>query len=206
MPYHCRALSGSKWTTLPSALLLACDSVLQSCDHTNVHAELRSQSMVIMDYLVATAQDDIHATIKSTRYCVVHLTLCGRNDKRPDGATQIPWKRSRWLAWDATCPYTYAQSYVLVNSSAVRPNGKNPKVENLIWQPLSLKYRYLDLLVQKLLMKFRRLYLNTYDFAVQLSTGTSINALRQNGKTESGKSKKAVSKLVMTIYLGLHTP
>jgi len=30
--------------------------------------------MVIMDYLVATAQDDIHATIKSTRYCVVHLT------------------------------------------------------------------------------------------------------------------------------------
>jgi len=39
-----------------------------------VYAELRSQSMVIMDYLVATAQDDIQATIKSTRYCVVHLT------------------------------------------------------------------------------------------------------------------------------------
>jgi len=32
------------------------------------------QSMVIMDYLVATAQDDIHATITSTRYCVVYLT------------------------------------------------------------------------------------------------------------------------------------
>jgi len=31
--------------------------------------------MVIMDYLVATAQDDIHATIKSTKFCVVHLTL-----------------------------------------------------------------------------------------------------------------------------------
>jgi len=51
-----------------------CDSVLQSCDHTYVYAELRSQSIVIMDYLVAMAQDDIHATIKSTRYCVVHLT------------------------------------------------------------------------------------------------------------------------------------
>jgi len=41
VPYHCRAF-GSKWSTLPSALLLVCDSVLQSCDHTNiyVYAEL----------------------------------------------------------------------------------------------------------------------------------------------------------------------
>jgi len=45
-----------------------------SCDPTYVYAELRSQSMVIMDYLVATGQDDIHATIKSTRFCVVRLT------------------------------------------------------------------------------------------------------------------------------------
>jgi len=30
--------------------------------------------MVIMDYLITTAQDDIHATIKSTRFSVVHLT------------------------------------------------------------------------------------------------------------------------------------
>jgi len=37
-------------------------------------------------------------------------SLCGRNDKRPDGPTQIPWKRGRCLAWDATCPNTYAQS------------------------------------------------------------------------------------------------
>jgi len=43
-------------------------------------------------------------------------SLCGRNDKRPDGATQIPWKRGRCRAWDATCPNTYAQSYVLANS------------------------------------------------------------------------------------------
>jgi len=126
--YHCRAL-GLKWTTLPSALLMVCDSVLQSCDHTYVYAELRSQSMATMDYLVATAQDDIHATIKSTRYCVVRLTppvhnyatrephsLYGCNDKRPDGATQIPWKRGPCLAWDATCPNTYAQSYVQANS------------------------------------------------------------------------------------------
>ena len=43
-------------------------------------------------------------------------SLCGRSDKRPDGVTQIPWKRGRCLAWDATCPNTYAQSYVLATS------------------------------------------------------------------------------------------
>jgi len=58
----------------PVRIAVGRDSVLQSCDHTNVYAELRSQSMVVMDYLVAMAQDDIHATIESTRYCVVHLT------------------------------------------------------------------------------------------------------------------------------------
>jgi len=42
-------------------------------------------------------------------------SLCGRNDKRPVGTTQIPWRRGRCLAWDATCPNTYAQSYVLAN-------------------------------------------------------------------------------------------
>jgi len=40
----------------------------------HTYAKLRAQSMVIMDYLVATAQDDIIATIKSTRFCVVHLS------------------------------------------------------------------------------------------------------------------------------------
>jgi len=43
--------------------------------HTNVYTELRSQSMVIRNYLFATAHDDNNATIKSTRYCVMHLTL-----------------------------------------------------------------------------------------------------------------------------------
>ena len=43
-------------------------------------------------------------------------SLCGRSDKRLDGVTQIPWRRGRCLAWDATCPNTYAQSYVLATS------------------------------------------------------------------------------------------
>jgi len=43
-------------------------------------------------------------------------SLCGRSEKRPDGVTQIPWKRGRCLAWDATCPNTFAQSYLHATS------------------------------------------------------------------------------------------
>jgi len=38
--------------------------------------------------------------------------LCTGNGKRPDGVTQIPWSRGRCLAWDATCPNTFAESHV----------------------------------------------------------------------------------------------
>ena len=44
-------------------------------------------------------------------------SLCGRSDKRPDGVTQIPWRRGRCLAWDATCPNTFTQSYVQSTSN-----------------------------------------------------------------------------------------
>jgi hypothetical protein len=37
-------------------------------------------------------------------------------DKRPDGATIVPWNKGRCLAWDATCPDTFAQSHVLACS------------------------------------------------------------------------------------------
>ena len=43
-------------------------------------------------------------------------SLCTRDNKRPDGVTQVPWKRGRCLAWDATCPDTFAQSYVQASS------------------------------------------------------------------------------------------
>jgi hypothetical protein len=42
--------------------------------------------------------------------------LCTRDAKRPDGVTQVPWKRGRCLAWDATCPNTFAASHLSDNT------------------------------------------------------------------------------------------
>ena len=33
--------------------------------------------------------------------------------KRPDGITVVPWQRGKLLVWDATCPDTFAPSYIL---------------------------------------------------------------------------------------------
>jgi len=43
--------------------------------------------------------------------------LCTSDGKRPDGVTQVPWKRGRCLAWDATCPDTFAMSHVSASST-----------------------------------------------------------------------------------------
>ena len=43
--------------------------------------------------------------------------LCTSTGKRPDGVTQVPWKRGRCLAWDATCPDTFAQSHIQASST-----------------------------------------------------------------------------------------
>ena len=37
--------------------------------------------------------------------------LC-QDNKRPDGATLLPWRRGRPLAWDVTVPDTYAESHI----------------------------------------------------------------------------------------------
>src|SRR5260221_5965869 len=34
--------------------------------------------------------------------------LCPGDERRPDGATSIPWARGKILAWDVTCPNTFA--------------------------------------------------------------------------------------------------
>ena len=44
-------------------------------------------------------------------------SLCTSSGKRPDGVTQVPWRRGRCLAWDVTCPDTYAMSHVQASST-----------------------------------------------------------------------------------------
>ena len=52
-------------------------------------------------------------------------TGLSRSDgKRPDGATIAPWKSGRPLVWDATCPDTYAASYVIQSTSDARAVAK----------------------------------------------------------------------------------
>ena len=51
----------------------------------------------------------ISAGVLSTREPTGLIT---HNGKRPDGVTSVPWKKGRCLAWDATCPDTYAQSHI----------------------------------------------------------------------------------------------
>ena len=42
--------------------------------------------------------------------------LCTSAGKRPDGITSVPWKKGRCLAWDATCPDTFAISHIQASS------------------------------------------------------------------------------------------
>jgi len=51
--------------------------------------------------------------------CAPHSLCTGSaaRGKRPDGVTQVPWSRGRCLAWDVTCPDTFAVSHVLASST-----------------------------------------------------------------------------------------
>ena len=62
----------------------------------------------------AALNDIIHRALTSA-HIPSRLEPIGiyRSDgKRPDGITVVPWKRGRVLLWDATCPDTFAPSYL----------------------------------------------------------------------------------------------
>ena len=58
--------------------------------------------------------------------------------KRPDGITVVPWMNSQLLVWDATCPDTFAPSYV---SNSTREAGT---VAALAEERKCIKYSQLD--------------------------------------------------------------
>ena len=61
--------------------------------------------------------------------------------KRPDGASLIPWKRGRSVAWDVTVADTFAASYiastsVVAGTAAARASSlKVAKIRGVISQP-----------------------------------------------------------------------
>jgi hypothetical protein len=65
-------------------------------------------------------------------------SLCTRDEKRPDGVTQVPWRKGRCIARDATCPDTFAPSHVQACSSlagsaaAVAEQKKSQKYADII--------------------------------------------------------------------------
>ena len=63
--------------------------------------------------------------------------ICRSDGKRPDGVTIVPWKTGKNLVWDATCPDTFAPSYLAIaateagNVAAAAESRKKNKYSNL---------------------------------------------------------------------------
>jgi len=53
--------------------------------------------------------------------------LCTNTDKRPDGVTQLPWRRGRCLPWDATCTQTRSHrvTYLQATTRLVLPTSSH---------------------------------------------------------------------------------
>jgi len=58
-------------------------------------------------------------------------SLCTTGGKRPDCVTLLPWKRGRYLAWDATCPDTYAQSVIRESKCTSRVSGSEDGTQQI---------------------------------------------------------------------------
>ena len=88
----------------------------------------------------AALNDIIHRALSSARV-PSRLEPSGlfRSDgKRPDGISLVPWKNGKLLVWDATCPDTFASSYIAHATSeagAVAAQAEQKKCE---------KYCHLD--------------------------------------------------------------
>ena len=85
--------------------------------------------------------DIIHRALSSARVPArFEPSGMDRTDgKRPDGITLVPWKNGKLLVWDATCPDTFAPSYI---SSAISEAGA---VASLAEQRKRAKYINLGL-------------------------------------------------------------
>ena len=109
-------------------------------DHLALHG-LSCRWSVGRHHRHAAVNDIIHRALSSA-HVSARLEPSGmdRTDgKRPDGITLVPWKNGKLLVWDATCPDTFAPSYI---SSAISEAGA---VASLAEQRKRAKYINLGL-------------------------------------------------------------
>ena len=74
--------------------------------------------------------------------------LLRSDGKRPDGVTLAPWKCGQLLVWDATCPDTFAPSYMqdscnirawACGSTGGRQKGRQVQTRSHLFCPLSIE-------------------------------------------------------------------
>ena len=90
----------------------SCQHCRAEVDHLATHG-LSCRKSEERHYRHVAVNDILYRTLASA-YIPSRLAPSDLNrsdGKRPDGVTMIPWKNSRLLVWDATCPDTLAQSY-----------------------------------------------------------------------------------------------
>ena len=99
----------------------SCNLCGAEVDHLATHG-LSCRWSTSRHFRHSALNDIIHRTL-ATAKIPSRLEPSGlyRSDgKRPDGASLVPWRRGKFLVWDATCKDTFAPSYV---SYAAREAG-----------------------------------------------------------------------------------
>ena len=88
-----------------------CIAVMLQVVVTNKSRAADSAKASTLDMRLLTTSSDGHWTLQTSLATLEQLGLYRSDDKRPNGATVVPWKCGRVLVWDATCSDTLAPSH-----------------------------------------------------------------------------------------------
>ena len=74
--------------------------------------------------------------------------LIGSDGQRPDGVTIAPWKSGRPLVWDATCPDTYAASYVVHSIREARAVAELAEIKKDKYLTIARTHHFVPVVVE----------------------------------------------------------